>query len=115
MTLTSGEPAARPGRGVAQGLVPGRLGPRGGYLGPPHSWLREGLTYAMVHKVRENDRVVAVERWLILGTEGRLEAATVSRTVGTSLVESQHGTAARTRGSRGRSIDSARISLSTRR
>ena len=70
MTLTSGEPAARPGRGVAQGLVPGRLGPRGGYLGPPHSWLREGLTYATVHKVRENDRVVAVERRLILGTEG---------------------------------------------
>jgi hypothetical protein len=40
--------------------------------------------------------VVAVERWLILGTQGRLEAApeasSVSRTVNTSFVESQHRT-----------------------
>ncbi len=40
--------------------------------------------------------MVNVDRWLILGTEGRLEAAleasSVSRTVNTSFVESQHRT-----------------------
>jgi IS1 family transposase len=62
----------------------------------PERRLPEGLTYATVHKEREDDRVVAVERRLIFGTEGGLEAALgsspVSHTVNTSFVERQHGT-----------------------
>ena len=62
----------------------------------PERRLPQELTYATVHKERENDRVVAVERRLILGTEGGLKAAlgasSVSRTVNTSFVERQHGT-----------------------
>jgi hypothetical protein len=62
----------------------------------PERHLPLGLTYATVHKERENDRVVAVERRLIFGTEQRLDAAlgasAVSRTVNTSFVERQHGT-----------------------
>jgi hypothetical protein len=49
-----------------------------------------------VHKKREDDRVVAVERRLVFGTEHSLEAAlaasAVSRAVNTSFVERQHGT-----------------------
>ena len=58
--------------------------------------LPEGLVYATVHKEREEDRVVAVERRLVFGTEAGLEAAlcgsSVSRTVNTSFVERQHAT-----------------------
>src|SRR5262249_40422500 len=54
------------------------------------------LTYATVHKEREKDRVVAVERRPVFGTKAGLEAAlhasSVSRTVNTSFVERQHGT-----------------------
>ena len=79
-----GEPAAEPPAG------PGRR--------PilPERRLSEGLTYATVHKEREDDRVVAVERRLIFGTERglgeALEASPVSRAVNTSFVERQHGT-----------------------
>ena len=62
----------------------------------PERRLPEGLTYATVHKEREEDRVVAVERRLIFGTErglgAALEASSASRTVNTSFVERQHGT-----------------------
>jgi IS1 family transposase len=62
----------------------------------PERRLPEGLTYATVHKEREDDRVVAVERRLIFGTERgleeALEASPVSRAVNTSFVERQHGT-----------------------
>jgi IS1 family transposase len=62
----------------------------------PERPLSKGLTYATVPKERESDRVVAVERRLVFGTEGGLEAAlgasSVSRTVNTSFVERQHGT-----------------------
>jgi IS1 family transposase len=58
--------------------------------------LPEALTYATVHKEREKDHVVAVERRLVFGTEAGLESALgaspVSRTVNTSFVERQHGT-----------------------
>jgi IS1 family transposase len=74
------EPATGPGR---RPIVPERR-------------LPEELTDATVHKERENDRVVAVERRLIFGTERRLEealgASSASRTVNTSFVERQHGT-----------------------
>ncbi len=62
----------------------------------PQRRLPVGLTSARVHKERDNDRVVAVERRLIFGTEGGLKAALgaspVSRVVNTSFVERQHGT-----------------------
>jgi hypothetical protein len=49
-----------------------------------------------VHKKRENNRVVAVERRLIFGTErgleGALGASPLSRAINTSFVERQHGT-----------------------
>jgi len=58
--------------------------------------LPDRLVYATVHKEREKDRVAAVERRLVFGTEAGLEAAlggsSVSRTVNTSFVERQHGT-----------------------
>ena len=54
------------------------------------------MTYATVHKEREDDRVVAIERRLIFGTERgleeALEASLVSQAVNTSFVERQHGT-----------------------
>jgi hypothetical protein len=54
------------------------------------------LAYATVHKERENNRVVAVERTVVMGTqtqvERALEASTVSRTINTSFVERQHAT-----------------------
>jgi hypothetical protein len=62
----------------------------------PERRLPEGLTYATVHKEREKDRVVSVQRRLVAGTatqlEGALEASSVSRTVNTSFLERQHGT-----------------------
>lgn len=62
----------------------------------PERRLPEGLSYATVHKEREKDRVVAVERRLIFGTEAGLASAldrsSVSQTVNTSFVERQHGT-----------------------
>jgi IS1 family transposase len=55
-----------------------------------------GLTYATVHKEREKDRVVAVHRKVVLGSEGAveraLEASVCSRTINTSFVERQHAT-----------------------
>ncbi len=79
--------------GTPAPVPPGRPGRR-----PilPRRRLPEGLTYATVHKERADDRVVAVERRLIFGTErgleGALEASPASRTVNTSFVERQHGT-----------------------
>ena len=62
----------------------------------PRLRLPQDMTYATVHKERENDRVVAVEHRLILGTEEGLQSALaaseVSRTVNTPFVERQHGT-----------------------
>jgi hypothetical protein len=62
----------------------------------PERPLPEGLTSATVHKERQKDRVVAVERRLIHGTEAPLEkaldASSVSQTGNTSFVERQHGT-----------------------
>jgi hypothetical protein len=62
----------------------------------PERHLPEELTYATVHKERERNRVISVERRLVAGTESRLgaalEASSVSRAVNTSFVERQHGT-----------------------
>jgi IS1 family transposase len=62
----------------------------------PQRQVPEGLAYATVHKEREKNRVVAVERTVVMGTEEQveraLEASTVSRTINTSFVERQHAT-----------------------
>ncbi len=61
---------------------------------PERRW-PEDWTYATVHKEREDDRVVAVERRLIFETERHLEqalaASSASQTVDTSFVEREHG------------------------
>lgn len=55
-----------------------------------------GLTYATVRKQREKNRVVAVHRELVLGSQQAvdraLEASVCSRTINTSFVERQHAT-----------------------
>src|SRR6185437_5212234 len=52
--------------------------------------------YATVHKERRNDRVVAVHRKVILGSQEAvdraLSASVCSRTINTSFVERQHAT-----------------------
>ena len=62
----------------------------------PERRLADEWTSATVHKGRAEDRVVAVERRLILGTEEQSEEArgssSVSRSVNTSFVERQQGT-----------------------
>ena len=54
------------------------------------------LTYATVHKEREKDRVVAVHRRVVLGSQEAvdqaLKASVCSRTINTSFVERQHAT-----------------------
>ncbi len=61
----------------------------------PRRRLPEGLTYATVHKHREGNQVVAVERRLVFGTPDGLEAALadsgVSVGVNTSFLERQNG------------------------
>ncbi len=55
-----------------------------------------GLRYATVHKERKQDRVVAVHRKVVLGSqeavERALKASVCSRTINTSFVERQHAT-----------------------
>ena len=55
-----------------------------------------GLTYATVHKERKEDRVVAIDRKVVLGSresvDRALKASVCSRTINTSFVERQHGT-----------------------
>jgi IS1 family transposase len=62
----------------------------------PRRRLPEEIAYATVHKRREGNRVVAVRRSVVLGTEVQvkeaLEASAVSTSINTSLVERHHGT-----------------------
>jgi hypothetical protein len=55
-----------------------------------------GLTYATVRKERKEDRVVAIHRQVVLGSQEAvdrvLKASVCSRTINTSFVERQHGT-----------------------
>jgi IS1 family transposase len=55
-----------------------------------------GLTYATVRKERKEDRVVAIDRKVVLGSQEAvdraLKASVCSRTINTSFVERQHGT-----------------------
>jgi hypothetical protein len=54
------------------------------------------MSYATVHKEREQGRVVGVEQRVVLGTEGQvaeaLEQGTTAETVNTNYVERYHGT-----------------------
>jgi IS1 family transposase len=62
----------------------------------PERRLPASLNYATVHKHREKNRVVAVDRRQLFGTPSglaqALEASVVSRRVNTSFVERQHAT-----------------------
>jgi hypothetical protein len=73
------EPTGRPGR------------PRAPYKVAP-----KGLRYATVHKIRENNRVVAVETRIIYGTKTSitkaLKESAVSTKVNTVFVERHNGT-----------------------
>ena len=55
-----------------------------------------GLTYATVHKVRDQDRVVAIHRKVVLrsqeAVDRALKASVCGRTINTSFVERQHAT-----------------------
>jgi hypothetical protein len=59
--------------------------------------LDPGVTDATVRKERKNNRVVAVHRIVVLGSQravdAALKASVCSRTINTSFVERQHGTA----------------------
>jgi hypothetical protein len=63
----------------------------------PERRLDPGVTYATVRKERKNNRVVAVHRTVVLGSQQAvdrvLKASVCSRTINTSFVERQHGTA----------------------
>jgi IS1 family transposase len=63
----------------------------------PERRLDPGVTYATVRKERKNNRVVAVHREVVLGSQravdAALKASVCSRTINTSFVERQHGTA----------------------
>ena len=96
--MTSDEYAAYPEAirsAYGEEVIPQRTGrpgrPRLGYRRVP-----AGLVYATVHKVREGNRVVAVEERLIYGTRGQLEEAlansAVSERVTTAHVERYNGT-----------------------
>jgi IS1 family transposase len=79
--VVSPQESARPGR---RPLLPERR-------------LNPGVTYATVRKERAKNRVVAVHRTVVLGSQSAvdrvLKASVCSRTINTSFVERQHGTA----------------------
>jgi hypothetical protein len=62
----------------------------------PERRLEDGLAYATVHKEREKNRVVAVRRRVVLGSQQQvdeaLKASACSRTINTSFVERRHAT-----------------------
>ena len=63
----------------------------------PRRRLAAGLAYATVRKERKQGRVVSIRRSIVLGDEQAvaevLKASVCSRTINTSFVERQHGTA----------------------
>jgi len=63
----------------------------------PQRCLDPGVTYATVRKKRQNNRVVAVDRTVVLGTQEAvdrvLKGSVCSRTINTSFVERQQATA----------------------
>lgn len=78
-----------------QRVVPPRTGRRGRPR-QPYTAIPPGVTYATVHKERENNRVVRVSTRVVFGTAGAvasaLAASSVSRSVNTCFVERHNGT-----------------------
>ena len=76
-------------------IQPQRQGPRGRHPEPVQIPPEE-LTYATVHKTRENNRVVKVQARAVYGTEAAVQAAldnsSVSGSVNTAYVERHNGT-----------------------
>jgi IS1 family transposase len=96
--MTSDEYAAYPAAILSvygETVVPERTG-RPGRPRLEYRQVPEELVYATVHKVRENNRVVAVEQRLIYGTPEQLEQAlansVVSERVTTVHIERYNGT-----------------------
>jgi IS1 family transposase len=96
--MTSDEYAGYPGAilEVYGGeVVPPRTG-KPGRPAAPYQAIPEGLHYATVHKTREGNRVVGVERRLVYGSEAGLDRALgdspVSTTVNTAYLERHNGT-----------------------
>jgi IS1 family transposase len=62
----------------------------------PYQAVPEGLQYATVHKIREDNRVVAVQTRVVYGSEAgvaaALEQSAVSERVNTAYVERHNGT-----------------------
>lgn len=78
-----------------ESVQPRRRGQRG-RLPNPKKRPSKGLTYATVHKTRENNRVVQVKRRVIYGTVtavvAALAASQVSDEVNTAFIERHNGT-----------------------
>lgn len=76
-------------------VTPPRTG-RPGRPRQPYVAIPPGLTYATVHKERENNRVVRVSTRVVFGTSGAVASAlgssVVSRSVNTCFVERHNGT-----------------------
>jgi hypothetical protein len=76
-------------------LQPQRQGTRGRHPNPVKV-PPEGLTYATVHKTRENDRAVKAEARVVYGSveavQAALERSSVSDSVNTAYVERHNGT-----------------------
>ncbi len=96
--MTSDEYAGYPGAILAvygEPVTPPRTGKPGRPAGP-YQAVPDGLNYATVHKTREGNRVVAVERRLVYGTAVGVDAALanspVSATVNTAYLERHNGT-----------------------
>jgi IS1 family transposase len=78
-----------------QRAIPPRTGRRGRPR-KPYTAVAPGVTYATVHKERENNRVVRVSTRVVFGTPDAvaraLASSGVSRSVNTCLVERHNGT-----------------------
>jgi hypothetical protein len=66
------------------------------------------INYATVHKIREQGRVVRVDKHVVLGTEEQvaeaLEQGTTAATINTSYVERYHGTQRRSNARKARKV-----------
>ena len=96
--MTSDEYAGYPAAILAvygEVITPPRTG-KPGRPAAPYQAIPEGLNYATVHKTREGNRVVEVDRRLVYGSTAGVDAALaqspVSETVNTAYVERHNGT-----------------------
>ena len=75
-----------------QMVIPPRAG-RPGRPRKPYTAVPPAVTYATVHKEKENNRVVRVSTRVVFGTLLALAVSAVSRAVNTCFVERHNGTA----------------------